>query len=177
MMSYQFEKNALTRAAASFFIAQTNQVHIQFMQQNNALDWQIYATLQDKVKRFLQHDLTSLENLARTQQQAFDWREGIAHSDTLAFRIFDFCYNTLSHACDCILDLEINEFTLLFAQLDQLNAEMEQLGANIRPLQAYQEGLLLELDEVLGNCSKPPLADTYFSFITQTDTSFFGMQQ
>ncbi len=173
---YQFEKNAFSRACAAFFIAHVNQVHIHFIQNNQQLDCTPYFQLLIKVERFLQGELTSLDNLLAAQQKAFDWRESLILEDNIALRIFDFCMNMLSHSADCILDADINEFNLLFSQLNELNAEMKHLGADIQALASYQQELLAELDSLLVNKNKAPVGQAYKHFITQNDTSFFGMQ-
>lgn len=172
---YNFEKQAFSRGAASIFIASVNQVHIRFLEAQS-FDSQAYIQLLKKAESFLNAELTSTENLARFQQQAFDWRNQLEEQDNLAFRIFDFCFNTLSHGVDCFLDAEINEFPLLFSQLEELNLEVQELGGDAKALKSYQSELFLELDEIVSTAIKAPIKPAYFSLIKHTDTSFFGMQ-
>lgn len=173
---YEFEKHAFSRASASLLIASINHNHILFIESQSHIGIQPYVELKQKADAFLSGELNSLENLERFQQQAFQWRNELEEQDMLAFRIFDFCFNALSHGVDCLLDTDINEFPLLFRQLDELNLEMQELRGNIDSLKSYQNELFKELDEILSKTINPPITSHYFSLIKQTDTSLFGMQ-
>lgn len=173
---YEFEQHAFSRASASLFIASINHNHIHFIESQSNIEIQAYVELKQKTDAFLSGQLKSLENLERFQQQAFQWRNELEEQDMLAFRIFDFCFNALSHGVDCLLDTDINEFPLLFRQLDEINLEMQELGMDIDALKNYQSELFKELDEILLKTINPPITQHYFSLIQQTDTSLFGMQ-
>lgn len=173
---YGFEIHPFSRASASLFIASINHNHIHFIESQSNIDIQAYVELKQKADAFLRGQLSSLENLARFQHQAFQWRNELEEQDMLAFRIFDFCFNALSHAVDCLLDTDINELPLLFRQLDEINLEMQELGVDIETLKSYQSELFQELDEILVKTMNPPITADYFSLIQQTDTSLFGMQ-
>ena len=168
--------SAVARSAICTAIASINEVHVIFWGEHNNIDITPFQKLVRKTLSFLSGELKSESNLQRFYVEFQDWRETLEEDDSLAWRITELCFASLSSAVDCLFDPECDDLSLIENTLFGLYEEMDELGADSEPLKEYWSALKNEWQEQLNGKTQRPLPQLFFRTLNESDASLFGLE-
>ena len=166
--------NAIQCSLTALSLATINQPHIALLKEQG-VDVAPYQKLLQKQRSYLSGELKSEANLLRFFEQFSEWRQAQPLDANLNDRIADLCCASLYGSVEMMHDSECDDIELLYGYVDQLFAEIDELGGESETLAQYFEDIKSELSEHLNNVSQRPVKKEFFKWLDEQDISLFGL--